>query len=83
MKSAQCRETVRLGDAADRDGTATGAALDLKHLGIGVAPDGHGEACPKCGGIYPLPASGPRMHRGRQIKYHGRRIGCTTTVVRA
>ncbi|MEK6353250.1 MAG: PAAR domain-containing protein [Burkholderia cenocepacia] len=81
MKNAQGREMVRLGDATDHGGTVIEAADDLKHLGIGVAPDGHGVRCPKCGDVYPLLASGPRKHQGRRVAYRGDATGCGAIVI--
>ncbi|MBR8127567.1 PAAR domain-containing protein [Burkholderia ambifaria] len=81
MKSAQGREMVRLGDATDHGGIVAEAAEDLKHLGVGVALDGHGVTCPKCGGMFPLLASGPRTHRGRRVAYRGDATGCGAIVI--
>ncbi|MBN3747888.1 PAAR domain-containing protein [Burkholderia sp. Se-20373] len=81
MKNAQGLEMVRLGDATDHGGTVIEAASDLKHRGIGVALDGHGVRCPKCGGIFPLLASGPRTHRGRRVGYHGDKTACGATII--
>ncbi|RXV68695.1 PAAR domain-containing protein [Burkholderia stabilis] len=83
MKNAQGREMVRLGDATDHGGTVTEAASDLTHRGIGVALDGHGVTCPKCGGTFPLLASGPRTHHGRLVGYRGDKTGCGATIVGA
>ncbi|WP_347879481.1 PAAR domain-containing protein [Burkholderia sp. BCC1638] len=46
MKIAQSRNMVCLGDGTDRGGTIIEATGKLKHLGIGVALDGHGVTCP-------------------------------------
>ncbi|MET1535249.1 PAAR domain-containing protein [Burkholderia sola] len=81
MKNEQGHEMVRLGDATDHDGTVIEAADDLKHLGIGVALDGHGVRCPKCDGAFPLLASGPRMHHGRLVGYRGDATGCGAIVI--
>lgn len=83
MKNAQGREMVRLGDATDHGGTVTEAASNLTHLGIGVALDGHGVTCPKCGGIFPLLASGPRTHHGRRVAYRGDKTSCGATIIGA
>ncbi|PAJ85521.1 PAAR domain-containing protein [Burkholderia ubonensis] len=83
MKNAQGCEMVRMGDATDHGGIVIEAAGDLKHLGIGVALDGHGVMCPKCGGMFPLLASSPRTHRGRRVGYLGDRTGCGAIVMRA
>ncbi|MBN3772431.1 MULTISPECIES: PAAR domain-containing protein [Burkholderia] len=81
MKNAQGLEMVRLGDSTDHGGTVIEAASDLKHLGIGVALDGHGVRCPKCGDVFPLLASGQRTHHGRRVGYHGDKTGCGATVM--
>ncbi|RQU39960.1 PAAR domain-containing protein [Burkholderia cenocepacia] len=81
MKNAQGREMVRQGDATDHGGTVTEVAGDLKHLGVGVALDGHGVMCPKCGGTFPLLATGLRTHRGRRVGYRGDKTGCGATVI--
>ncbi|HKT66231.1 MAG TPA: PAAR domain-containing protein [Burkholderia sp.] len=81
MKNAQGREMARLGDATDHGGIVTEAAGDLKHLGIGVALDGHAVRCPRCGDVFPLLASGSRTHRGRRVGYRGDKTGCGATVI--
>ncbi|WP_407062420.1 PAAR domain-containing protein [Burkholderia sp. D-99] len=72
---------VRLGDRTDHGGTVVECADDLKHLGIGMALDGHDVRCPKCGGTFPLLASGPRTHRGPRVCYRGDQTGCGATVI--
>ena len=54
MKDQHGCDMARLGDATDHGGEIIEAAGDLKHLGIGVALDGHGVRCPKCGGVFPV-----------------------------
>ncbi|MBY4722822.1 MULTISPECIES: PAAR domain-containing protein [Burkholderia] len=81
MKNARGREMVRLGDSTDHGGEVVECAHDLTHLGIGVALDGHGVHCPKCGGVFPLLASGWRTHRGRRVGYHGDKTGCGATII--
>ncbi|RBB31315.1 PAAR domain-containing protein [Burkholderia reimsis] len=83
MQDAQGRDMVRLGDTTDHGGEVIEATEELKHLGIAVALDGHMVKCPKCGGVFPLLASGPRTHRGRRVGYLGDRTGCGATVMRA
>ncbi|KIP17140.1 hypothetical protein WI80_00425 [Burkholderia ubonensis] len=83
MQDAQGRDMVRLGDTTDHDGKVIEATDELKHLGIAVALDGHGVMCAKCGGVFPLPASGPRTHRGRRVGYLGDKTGCGAVVMRA
>ncbi len=81
MKNGQGHEMVRLGDQTDHDGEVIECANDLKHLGIGVALDGHGVRYPKCGGVFPLLASGPSTHRGRLVGYRGDKTGCGAIVI--
>ncbi|WP_414144560.1 PAAR domain-containing protein [Burkholderia stagnalis] len=81
MQDAQGRNMVRLGDTTDHGGKVVEATDEVKHLGISVALDQHGVMCPKCGGIFPLLASGPRTHRGRRVGYVGDKTGCGATVI--
>lgn len=81
MKNEQGLDMVRVGDTTDHGGEVIECADDLKHLGIGVALDGHGVRCPKCGGVFPLLASGPRTHHGRRVGYHGDKTGCGATII--
>ncbi|MFM0008771.1 PAAR domain-containing protein [Paraburkholderia sediminicola] len=66
MKDELGRPMARLGDTTDHGGKVIDAASDLKHMGIRVALDGHGVECPKCGGVFPIVATGKRRHRGRR-----------------
>ncbi|PFH19224.1 MULTISPECIES: PAAR domain-containing protein [Burkholderia] len=81
MKNAQGHEMVRLGDATDHGGEVIEAAGDLKHMGVAVALDGHAVKCPRCGGVFPLLASGSRKHRGRRVGFHGDKTACGATVI--
>ena len=81
MRNAQGREMVRLGDATDHGGEVIECANDLKHLGIGVALNGHAVRCPRCGDVFPLLATGPRTHRGRRVGYRGDKTSCGATVI--
>jgi uncharacterized Zn-binding protein involved in type VI secretion len=83
MRDAQGREMVRLGDATDHGGKVIEATEELKHLGVAVALNGHGVSCPKCGGVFPLLASGPRTHRGKRVGYRGDKAACGATVIGA
>jgi len=83
MRNAQGREMVRLGDTTDHGGKVVEATDELKHMGIAVSLNGHGVMCPKCGGVFPLLASGPRTHRGRRVGYRGDKTGCGATVIGA
>ncbi|MGT0247789.1 PAAR domain-containing protein [Burkholderia pyrrocinia] len=72
---------VRLGDTTDHGGRVIEATNELKHSGIGVELFGHLVMCPKCGGPFPLLATGPRTRRGRLVGYGRsarRRTTCTS-----
>ncbi len=83
MKDAQGRDMARLGDATDHGGEIIESADDLSHLGIRVALDGHLVRCPKCGGVYPILATGSRQHHGRRVAYLGDKTACGATLVSA
>nr|WP_242431982.1 PAAR domain-containing protein [Burkholderia ambifaria] len=81
MKDQHGQDMIRLGDATDHGGEVIEAAGDLKHMGIAVALEGHAVRCHRCGGVFPLLASGSRTHRGRRVGYHGDKTGCGATVI--
>ncbi|KUY86309.1 PAAR domain-containing protein [Burkholderia sp. RF4-BP95] len=83
MRDALGGDMVRLGDVTDDGGKVVEATDELKHRGIAVSLDGHGVTCPKCGGVFPLLASGPRTHRGRRVGYLGDKTGCGATAIGA
>jgi flagellar motor protein MotB len=64
MKDEQGRNMARLGDTTDHGGKVIQAAPDFSHMGIHVALDGHAVECPKCGGVFPIVASGSFTHKG-------------------
>jgi len=74
---------ARLGDATDHGGKIVEATQDLTDEGIAVALDGHLVACPRCGGKYPIIASGRRRHNGKRIAYIGDITTCGAKRVRA
>jgi uncharacterized Zn-binding protein involved in type VI secretion len=74
---------ARLGDTTDHGGQIVEAAQDLQEDGIGVALDGHLVARPRCGGKYPIIASGRRRHNGKRIAYLGDITTCGATLVRS
>ena len=82
MKDEHGRDMVRLGDTTDHGGEVIECATDLKHLGVGVALDRHRVRCPKCGGVFPLIATGKRMHHGVRVGYLGDKTGCGATLMR-
>ena len=82
MKDEHGRDTARLGDTTDHGGKIIEAAPDLKHMGISVALGGHLVECPKCGGTWPIIATGKRTHRGIRVGYLGDRAGCGATLMR-
>ena len=77
------REAARLGDKSDHGGAIIEAAPDLKHMGVAVALDGHLTACPKCGGTYPITATGTRKHRGVKVAMIGDKTACGATIIGA
>ncbi|WP_153101499.1 PAAR domain-containing protein [Paraburkholderia hayleyella] len=76
-------EVARLGGSTDHGGKVVEAADNLIHMGIRVALDGHLTECPKCGGTYPIIATGKRTHRGTRVAFIGDRTACGATLVRA
>ncbi|MBN3767172.1 PAAR domain-containing protein [Burkholderia sp. Ac-20365] len=74
---------ARLGDTTSHGGKIVEATPDLTDEGIGIALDGHLVACPRCGGRYPIIASGRRRHNGKRIAYIGDITTCGATLVRA
>jgi uncharacterized Zn-binding protein involved in type VI secretion len=74
---------ARLGDTTDHGGKIVEATQDLTDEGIAIALDGHLVACPRCGGKYPISASGRRRHNGKRIAYIGDITTCGATLVRA
>ena len=74
---------ARFGDMTDHGGQIVEAAPDLQQEGVGVALDGHLVACPRCGGKYPIIASGRRRHNGKRIAYLGDITTCGATLVRS
>jgi len=81
MKDEQGRDMARLGDTTDHGGKVIEAAPDLMHMGIPVALHGHSVECPKCGGTFPIIATGKRTHRGIRVAYLGDRTGCGATLM--
>ena len=82
MKDEQGRPMARLGDRTTHGGTVIQAASNLKHEGIAVALDGHLVSCPKCGGVYPIVASGKRTHHGVRVAYLGDETGCGAILIK-
>ncbi|MFM0340887.1 PAAR domain-containing protein [Paraburkholderia fungorum] len=81
MKDEQGRAMVRLGDWTDHGGMVIEAARDLSHMGIAVALNGHLAACPKCGGKFPILATGRMTHRGVAAAYDGDKTGCGAVLI--
>jgi uncharacterized Zn-binding protein involved in type VI secretion len=77
------REVARLGDTTDHGGEVIEAAPNLKHLGIAVALDGHLVRCPKCGGDFPIEATGKRTHNGVRVAFIGDKTACGATLQKA
>ncbi|MEI6001748.1 PAAR domain-containing protein [Paraburkholderia bengalensis] len=82
MSDVEVPIMARLGDMTDHGGKIVEAAQDLTDADIGVALDGHLVACPRCGGKYPIIASGRRRHDGKRIAYIGDITTCGATLIR-
>ncbi|MEZ2351661.1 PAAR domain-containing protein [Caballeronia sp. RCC_10] len=83
MRDITGREVARLGDATDHGGTVIQAATELQHMGIATALDGHLTECPKCGGAYPIIATGTRTHKGVKVALIGDKTACGATIIGA
>jgi uncharacterized Zn-binding protein involved in type VI secretion len=83
MKDVNKRDVARLGDKTDHGGAIIEAAPDLKHMGISTALDGHLTECPKCGGTYPIIATGARRHKGVKVALIGDKTECGATILGA
>jgi uncharacterized Zn-binding protein involved in type VI secretion len=81
--AATGREVARLGDTTDHGGRIIDASPNLTHLGVRVALDGHMVECPKCGGVFPIRASGPRTHGGVLVAFIGDKTACGATLQKA
>ncbi|MBB5408071.1 putative Zn-binding protein involved in type VI secretion [Paraburkholderia sp. UCT70] len=81
MKNGNGQPMIRLADKTTHDGTVIEAATDLMHMGIPVALDGHGVECPRCGGVYPIIATGQRTHNGKRVSHAGDRTGCGAILI--
>lgn len=77
------REVARLGDTTDHGGEVIQAAPNLMHKGIRVALDGHLVRCPKCGGDFPIVATGSRTHNGVRVAFIGDQTTCGATLLEA
>jgi uncharacterized Zn-binding protein involved in type VI secretion len=75
------REVARIGDTTDHGGEIIEAAFDLAHRGRRVALDGHLVRCPKCGGNFPIQASGKRSHGGVLVAFIGDKTACGATLI--
>ncbi|WP_150740650.1 MULTISPECIES: PAAR domain-containing protein [Pandoraea] len=71
------------GDVTSHGGLVLEGASTLRHMGIPVALDGHLVFCPKCGGEYPIIASGTRRHGGLRIAKFGDETACGAKLIRA
>ncbi|HEX7935153.1 MAG TPA: PAAR domain-containing protein [Paraburkholderia sp.] len=76
------KEMARLGDATDHGGRIVEASPDLTHMNLRVALDGHLVECPKCGGQFPILATGKRTHRGVRVAFIGDRTACGATLIK-
>ncbi|MDR5738065.1 PAAR domain-containing protein [Caballeronia sp. LZ016] len=81
MRDKTGRDVARLGDSTDHGGKVIQAAPDLQHRGIATALDGHLTECPKCGGTYPIIATGTRTHKGVNVALIGDKTACGATII--
>jgi uncharacterized Zn-binding protein involved in type VI secretion len=82
MRDVSGRDVVRQGDTTDHGGTVIEGAVDYTQLGIPIALDGHRVECRKCGGTYPIIASGSMTHKSRRVAYLGDKTGCGAVLMR-
>lgn len=82
MRDIQGRESARLGDTTDHGGRIIEGASDFTQMGIPVALDGHLTECPKCGGPFPIIATGELTHKGRRVACIGDETVCGAIPVR-
>lgn len=82
MRDVSGREVIREGDTTDHGGTVTEGARDYTQQGIPIALNGHWVDCPKCGGKYPILATGKMTHRGMRVAYVGDPTGCGAILMR-
>jgi uncharacterized Zn-binding protein involved in type VI secretion len=82
MRDVSGRDVVRLGDTTNHGGKVVDAASDFTQLGIPVALDGHLVECPKCGGSFPIIATGKMTHKGKRVAYVGDTTGCGAILMR-
>ncbi|QIE22388.1 PAAR motif protein [Caballeronia sp. SBC1] len=82
MRDISGRDVAREGDTTDHGGTVTEGASDYTQLGIPVALDGHLVECPKCGGTYPIIATGSMTHKGKRVAYLGDKTACGAVLMR-
>ncbi|GGD60406.1 PAAR domain-containing protein [Caballeronia grimmiae] len=83
MRDLTGRDAARLGDKTDHGSTIIQAAAELKHRGIPTALDGHLTECPRCGGTYPIIATGARRHKGVKVALIGDKTACGATIIPA
>lgn len=81
MKDSEGRDMACLGDATDHGGKVIEAAPNLFHMGRRVALDGHRASCPKCGGMWPILATGQSTHRGVRVAHIGDKTACGATLI--
>jgi uncharacterized Zn-binding protein involved in type VI secretion len=82
MRDVSGRDVVREGDTTDHGGTVTEGAADYTQLGIPIALNGHRVECLKCGGLFPIIATGKMTHKGTRVAYVGDKTGCGAVLMR-
>lgn len=71
---------ARLGDMTDHRGKVIQAAPNFFQMGINIALDSHAVECPKCGGVFPIIASGRFTHKDKLVAYISDRTACGTAL---
>jgi len=81
MKDPLGRAMILMGDTTDHGGTVIEAASDFCERGKPVALDGHLVLCPRCGGPYPIIATGDLRFDGRRVAFAGDQTACGATLI--
>ncbi|WP_175948289.1 PAAR domain-containing protein [Burkholderia pyrrocinia] len=81
MKDPAGRVMVLLGDMTDHEGTVIEAAAEFSEDGTPVALDGHLVLCPRCGGPFPIIATGYLRFAGKRVAFAGDKTACGATLI--
>lgn len=82
MRDSAGRDIALLGDGTDHGGKVVEGAADFTQRGIPVALDGNQVECAKCGGTYPIIATGQMTHKGIRVAYIGDVTACGAVLMR-